>query len=162
MNINPRCRKFFSAALFGLAPLSVLASVEADRACEDEFCWSVTKHRSEQLRDYYVYVQPQATKHLVVRYQSGAQINVLMQEVSARSCGNSFIEARALSPRLARGQGCLVTMQGDKAVRFNYQISAANVSQFLHAVAPVVWLSGYSREGGFLPAASVLLALEER
>ncbi|MFZ6696694.1 hypothetical protein ACO0J1_13085 [Stenotrophomonas acidaminiphila] len=162
MNTIFRCRKFLFAMLLGLLPLSVLASVEADRACEDDFCWSVTKRHSEQLKDYYVYVQPQAAKHLVVRYQSGAQINILIREAPARSCGSSFIEAKAASLRLARGQGCLVTTQGDKAVSFNYQISAANVSQFMHMTAPVIWLSGFSREGDFLPAASTLLALEGR
>lgn len=160
MNIAASSRKCFAATLLGLFPLAAWASIEADRTCEGDFCWSVTKHRSEQLKDYYFYVRPQALKHLVVRYQGGAQINVLIQDVPAGKCERSFIEATVATPSLAKGQGCLVTKQGDKAVRLNYEISAADVSQLLHRVAPVVWLSGYSEEGDFLPAASALLPLE--
>ncbi|WP_369941438.1 hypothetical protein [Xanthomonas medicagonis] len=162
MNIAFVNIRYFSVAVLWLCPLCALASVEADMACEQDFCWSVTKHRSEQLKDYYVYVQPHAIKQVVVRYQSGAQINVLIQEASVRDCDTSFIEAKAATPRLTSGKGCLVTKQGGKAVRFNYQISAVNVSRFLRAVDPVIWLSGYSQKGDFLPAASTLLALEEK
>ncbi|MDV0438414.1 hypothetical protein [Xanthomonas sacchari] len=160
MNITPNRRKYLSVLVVGLLPGVALASVEADRSCEGDFCWSVTKHRSEHLKDYYVYVQSQAIKNLVVRYQSGAQINVLIQDGSSRNCADSFIKVKISTSSLAMGEGCLVTKQGGKGVIFKYQVSAANVPRFLHAVAPVVWLSGYSRSGDFLPAASALIALD--
>ncbi len=160
MNIAASSQKFFAVAMFGLFPLAARASIEANMNCAGDFCWSATKHRSEQLKDYYFYVQPQAIKHLVMRYQDGAQINILIQDIPAGKCESSFIEVTAASSSFARGQGCLVTRQGDKAVRLDYEISAANVDQLLHKVAPVVWLSGYSQKGDFLPAASALLALE--
>lgn len=160
MNTAALSRMCFASALLALFPVALWASLEADRACEGDFCWSVTKHRSEQMKDYYWYVRPQALKHLVIRYQSGAQISLLIQRMPAGQCDRSFVEVTIASPNLAKGRGCLVAKQGEKAVRLNYEISAADVSQLLHKVAPVVWLSGPSEEGNFLSAASVLLPLD--
>ncbi len=160
MNAATSSRKCFAAMLLGLLPFTARASLESDRVCEGDFCWSVAEHHSEKLKDYYFYVRPQALKHLVVRFQSGAQMNVLLQDMPAKQCDKSFVEVTVASPSLVRGKGCLVTKQRDKAVRLTYDISAAEVNQLLHKVAPVVWLSGYSETGDFLPAASVLLPLD--
>lgn len=160
MNATASSRKCFAAMLLGLLPVTAWASLEADRACEGNFCWSVAVHRSEKLKDYYFYVRSQALKHLVIRYQSGAQINVLMQDMPAKQCDRSFLEVTVASLSLVRGKGCLVTKQRDKAVRLSYEVSAVDVDQLLHKVAPVLWLSGYSETGDFLPAASVLLPLD--
>ena len=145
-----------------LLPLPATATLETEASCNNDLCWSVTKHRSERVTDYYSYNRPHGLRHVVIRYDSGALVSILVHDLSPDECAVTGVWTAKRSPDTVHGRGCIVTKSRDKAVRLDYMVKAADIDAFLHKVAPVAWLSGYSESGDYLPAASIILPFDEK